>query len=328
MRLLEVASKSLRGAFLALLCLSGATGSAGAEYPERPIRFVHGFAPGGNADVISRVLGEELSASMKQPVIIEARPGAGGNLASEQIARAAPDGYTIVLLTTAHVISPALYKSLKFDPVKDFSFISTVSDFPFFIVVNAASRFKTAADLVEAAKSQPGTVTVGTAGIGTGQHMCLELFSSTTGTKLVHVPYRGDSAAVTALLGSNVDAVVAPGTAIFGNIEGGQLRALAVSGPQRWASLGNVPTVAETVAPGFDMMAWVGVAGPPGLPRAILDKLNGELRRAIASPRVEQRLKDLGGFPSSSTPEKMTAKVISNIARWTELAQKAGIERQ
>jgi tripartite-type tricarboxylate transporter receptor subunit TctC len=301
---------------------------AADDYPNRPIRFLQGFAPGGNADVISRVLGEEMSKSMNQPVIAESRAGAGGNLAAEQTARAAPDGYTILLITTAHVISPALYKSLRYDAVKDFEFITNVTDFPFLIVVNAESRFKTIADLVEAARANPGALTVGTAGVGSGQYMCVELFALSIGAKFVQVPYRGDSAAVTGLLGSNVDFIVAPGTAVLGNIEGGRFRALAISGSQRWAPLKDVPTVAETVAPGFEMMAWAGVATTHGVPRPIVDRLNTELRRAMALPHVEQRLRDLGGIPSASTPEEMTAKVASHVKRWIDVGEKAGLARQ
>ena len=301
---------------------------AADDYPNRPIKFLQGFAPGGNADVITRVLGEEMSKSLGQPVISEARPGAGGNLASEQVARAAPDGYTIVLLTTAHVISPALYKSLSFDPIRDFDFVSTVSDFPFLIVVNADSRFKTIKDLADAARAGTGTVTVGTAGIGTGQHMGAELFASSIGTKFVHVPFRGDAGAVTALLGSTVDFIIAPGTAVLGNIEGGKFRALAITGKERWSPLPNVPTIAETVAPSYEMMAWVGVATTHGVPRPVVDKLNQELRRVIALPNVQERLRGLGGIPNSSTPEQMTDKVKAHVARWIDVADKAGIQRQ
>jgi tripartite-type tricarboxylate transporter receptor subunit TctC len=316
------------GVALALGMLAAMPTVAAQDFPNRPVKFLQGFAPGGNADVITRVLGEEMAKSLGQPVVAEARPGAGGNLASEQTARATPDGYTIVLLTTAHVISPALYKSLNFDPVKDFEFVSTVSDFPFFFVVNADSPYKTVQDLVAAARAKPGTITIGTAGVGTGQHMCAELFASSIGSKFVHVPYRGDAAAVTALLGSNVDVIVAPGTAILGNIEGGKFRALAISGTQRWAPLPNVPTVAETVAPDFEMMAWVGVATTRATPKPVVDRLNKSVRDAIALPAVETRLRGLGGIPRSSTPQEMTDKVIFHVTRWKDVAQKAGIQPQ
>ena len=297
-------------------------------YPDRPIHFVQGFAPGGNADVISRVLGQALSHNMGQPVISESRSGAGGNLASAITAKAPPDGYTIVLLTTAHVISPAIYKSLEFDPVNDFEFISTVSDFPFFIVTNANSPYKTIGELVAAARSKPGGLTVGTAGVGTGQHMCVELFASSTDAKVVHVPYRGDSAAVAALLGNVVDFIVAPGTAIFANIEAGKLKALAVSGSTRWPSLPQVPTIAETVAPGFEVKAWVGVATTRGVPAPIVERLNKELRQALALPNVKDQLVKLGGIPHGSSTKEMRERVISEIKRWTEVAAKAGIQKR
>lgn len=302
---------------------------AGAQdYPSRPIKFLQGFAPGGNADIISRVLGEEMSKALGQPIVNESRAGAGGNLASEVTAKATPDGYTIVLLTTGHVISPALYKSLPFDPVQDFEFVSTVTDFPFFIVVNAESRFKSIQDLAAAAREKPGAVTVGTAGVGTGQHMCSELFATSLGAKFVHVPFRGDSAAVTALLSNNIDFVVAPGTAIFSNIEAGKFRALALSGPERWPTLPNVPTIAETVVPGFEVMAWAGVATTRGVPQSVVARLNKEVRQALSTPTVSARLRTLGGVPRGSTPEQMKERVVTQVARWKSVAEKAGLERQ
>jgi tripartite-type tricarboxylate transporter receptor subunit TctC len=301
---------------------------AAQDYPTRPIRFVQGFPAGGNADAVVRILGDEMQKSLGQPVIAEARPGAGGNVAAQMVARADPDGYTLLLITTAHVISPALYKSLAYDSFGDFTFVSTVTDLPFLIVVHKDSPFKSLKDLVDAAKAKPGSITMGTAGVGTGQHMCTELFMSSTGTKLLHVPFKGDAGAVGALLSRTVDAIVAPGTAVLGNIQSGNFRALAISGQERWPPLKGVPTVAETVAPGFEMIAWIGVAAPKGLPKPILDKLNAELRRAIALPNVQERLRALGGFPRSSTPEFVTSRVKSEIARWKEVALKANMPKQ
>ncbi len=298
------------------------------DYPTRPIRFLQGFAPGGNADTISRVLAEEMTKTFKAGFINEAKTGAGGNIASDAVAKADPDGYSIVLFTTGHVISPALNKSLGFDPVEDFSFVSTVSEFPFFVVVGADSRFKTIDDLVKAAREKPGTLTVGTAGVGTGQHMCSELFAVSFKTKFVHVPFRGDAGAVTALLGGNVDFIVAPGTAIFGQIESGKFRALAVSGKQRWPSMPNVPTIAESGAPGFEVLAWTGVATTKGVSKPIVDKLNAEVRRAIAVPLVADKLKGLGSVPVSSTPAEVTEKVRSQVKLWKEVAEKAGLEKR
>lgn len=298
------------------------------DYPTRPIRFLQGFAPGGNADTISRVLAEEMSKTFKTGFVNEAKAGAGGNLASDAVAKADPDGYSIVLFTTGHVISPALNKSLGFDPVEDFAFVSTVSEFPFFIVVGADSRFKSIADLVNEMREKPGILTVGTAGVGTGQHMCSELFAVSFKSKFVHVPYRGDAGAVTALLGGNVDFIIAPGTAIFGQIEAGKFRALAVSGKERWASLPSVPTIAESGAPGFEVLAWTGIATTKGVAKPIVDRLNAEVRRAIAVPAVSEKLKSLGSVPVSSTPAEVTEKVRSQVQLWKQVAEKAGLEKR
>src|SRR5689334_1389045 len=309
--------------------VSAAIATAEADdYPTRPVRFIQGFAPGGNADVITRVLGAEMAKSLGQPVIPEARVGAGGNIAAQQVARAEPDGYTLLLVTTAHLVSPALYNSLGYDPINDFAFISSVTNVPFFVVCRADSPYKTINELVAAAKAKPGSITIGTAGIGTGQHMGLELFAATTGIKLLHVPFRGDSAAVTGLLEKTVDAIVAPGTAVFGNIDGGNFRALAIMGPERWPAHKDVPTVGETVAPGFEMLAWIGVGTTHGVPQPVVSRLNNVIRHAVAQPDVAERLRSLGGFPKSSTPEEATERVKREIPMWQALAQKAGIPRR
>lgn len=298
------------------------------DYPVRPIRFLQGFAPGGNADVISRLLGEELSRALGQPVVPEAHAGAGGNLATEIAAKAAPDGHTIVLLTTGHVISAALYKSLPFDAVADLQYVSTVSDFPFFIVVRADARYRTVADVVARAKDNPGAVTFGSAGVGTGQHLTGELFAASVGAKMIHVPFRGDSAALTGLLSGDIDFIVAPATAISGNVAAGTLRALATSGPARWGGWPEVPTVAETVAPAFQVLAWSGVATARDVPRPVVDRLNGELGRVLALPHVRERLAELGSTARASTPEAMTERVKTEIARWRGVIDAAGIPRQ
>jgi tripartite-type tricarboxylate transporter receptor subunit TctC len=317
-----------RGAAIGCALALSVAAAAAQQYPNRPIKFVQGFVAGGNADAITRVLGAELSKSLGQPVISEARVGAGGNIAAEQVARGEPDGYTLLLATTAHVVSPALYKKLNYDPVNDFAFISSVTNVPFFIVTYADSPYKTLKDLIDAARAKPGTINVGTAGIGTGQHMCLELFASTLGIKVTHVPFRGDAGAVTGLLSKNVDAIVAPASAALGNIRGGNFRALAITSKERWPALKDVPSVAETVSPNFEMIAWIGVATTHGVPRPIIDRLNSAIRGAIADPEVDKQLYNLGGFPKSSTPEDAAERVKFEIARWKGVVEKAGIPKR
>jgi tripartite-type tricarboxylate transporter receptor subunit TctC len=319
----------IRATIVGLAVAFAATGAcAQSGYPNRPIKFVQGFAPGGNADVLTRIVGAELAKSLGQPVVPEARVGAGGNIAAEQVAHGTPDGYTLLLTTTAHVVSPALYNSLGYDAVNDFAFISSITNVPFFIVTFSDSPHKSIKDLVEAAKTAPDAVKIGTAGIGTGQHMCLELFASTLGIKPLHVPFRGDSAAVTGLLSKSVDAIIAPATAVLGNIGGGNFRALAITGRERWPALKDVPTVAETVSPNFEMIAWIGAAATKGTPGPIVDRLSQEFRRAIAAPGVDEQLRNLGGFPKSSTPEEATERVKFEVARWKEVAAKAGIAKR
>ena len=325
----------LRGvldAILGLIVLAGislcAISAEAQDYPTRPIRFVQGFAPGGNADVITRVLGAVMAKALGQPVVSEARVGAGGNLAAEQVARGEPDGYALLLITTAHLVSPALYNSLGYDPVNDFAFISSVTNVPFFIVCHANSSYRTIGEFVDAARAKPGSITIGTAGIGTGQHMGMELFAAATGIKVLHVPFRGDSAAVTGLLGKNVDAIVAPGTGVFGSIGAGTLRALAITGSERWPQLKDVPTVAETVSPGFEMIAWIGVGTTRAVARPIIERLNKEIQAAIATPAVQEQLRNLGGFPRSSTPEEATERVKKEIVLWKSVADKAGISKR
>ncbi len=298
------------------------------DYPTRTIKILQGYAPGGTADAVSRIIGKELSNQMHQPVIVESRPGAGGNFAAEQAATSAADGYTLVLLTTAHVISPAIYKSLPFDPIKDFAFISNVADVPYVFVVNADSPYKTLKDLADAARAKPGTITVGTAGVGTGQHLCGELFANAIKTKFLHVPFRGDSAAVAGLLSHSVDVVVAPGTAIRGNIEAGKLRGLAISSPERWQVLPAVPTVAETVVPGFEMVGFLALGTAGGVPKPILDKLNKEMKTALNAPEALKRIAALGLITHYTTQDGLKDRIVAQIARWKEIAELAKIPKR
>jgi tripartite-type tricarboxylate transporter receptor subunit TctC len=303
-----------------------ASGALAQDYPTRPIKLLQGFAPGGNADAISRVLADELSKGLGQPVTVEARPGAGGNLASAEVAKATPDGYTLVLITTGHVISAALYKSLSFDSINDFEFLTTVSELPFFVVVNASkSPHKTMAELIAAAKAKP--VTYGTAGVGTGQHLSSALLNSLIGAKMVHVPYRGDSGAVTGLLSGDIDFIMAPLPAIVGNLQAGTFRALGTTAAKPWPVMPEVPTIASSV-PNYEVMAWTGVATTRGVPKPVVEKLNKELRRIIALPNVEKKLREFGGEPASSTPDEVTAKVKSQVARWNKVIDEAEIPRQ
>jgi tripartite-type tricarboxylate transporter receptor subunit TctC len=310
-----------------LSLVGGALGAAAQGYPTKQIRFLQGFPAGGNADILTRVLGDELSKALGQPVIVEARPGATGNIATEQIVRAAPDGHSLVLLTTAHVISPALLKAISFDPIKDVSFITKVADYPFFVAVHASSPLKTIQDLVAAAKAKPDTLTWGSAGTGSGQHMCGELFALESKVKIRHVPFRGDAGSVTALLSKSVDFIVAPSTVLISNVEGGNFRALAISSKTRAESLKNVPTMTEALGIEIEMQAFASVATTKGTPDAVVQRLNRELHTIIAKPAVAKRIVELGGIPAPNSSAEMTAFAEAQIKRWKTVVDAAGIRK-
>lgn len=297
-------------------------------YPERPVRIVQGFAPGGNADVIARLVGNEMGKRLGQPVLVEAQAGAGGTLASGAIARAKPDGYSLLLATGGHAVAGAMYGKLAYRTVEDFEMVSTITFFPFLVVVRADSRYRTLRDVLTDARSKPGSVAFGTAGVGSTHHLAGELLASMGKVDLLHVPYRGDAASTTALLGGEVPMTIAPPTAVYQNIKAGRLRAIAVTGPQRWAPLPEVGTVAEQGVAGYDVRSWAGLMAPAGTPRATIDRLNAEVANAIKLPNVKASLEEMGGDVRGSTPEEMKALVASELARWTRIVTERNIPRE
>lgn len=297
-------------------------------YPERAVKLYQGFAPGGNADAIARAVGIEMSKALGQPVVVEAQAGAGGTIAAATVARAKPDGYTLLLATGGHAVAGALYNTLPYKTVADFEAVSTVTYFPFLIVVNAGSKAQGLAEILASAKAAPGTVAYGTAGIGSTHHLAGELLTKMAGVSMMHVPYRGDAASVTALLGGEVPFIIAPPTAVLSNIQAGKLRAVATTGPQRWPGLPKVPTVAEQGVAGYDVRSWAGILAPAGTPRTVIDRLNAETLHALQAPSVRQRLEDMGGEARGSTPEEMKALVARELEKWTQVVADAKIPRQ
>ena len=297
-------------------------------YPERAVKLYQGFAPGGNADAIARAIGVEMGKAMGQPVVVEAQAGAGGTIAAANVARARPDGYTLLPATGGHAVAGALYNTLPYKTVADFEGVSTVTYFPFLIVVNASSKVQGLAEIIASAKAAPGTVAYGTAGIGSTHHLAGELLTKMAGVSMMHVPYRGDAASVTALLGGEVPFIIAPPTAVLSNIQAGKLRAVATTGLQRWPGLPKVPAVAEQGVAGYDVRSWAGVLAPAGTPRPVVERLNTEILRALQAPAVRQRLEDMGGEARGSTPEEMKALVARELEKWTQVVADAKIPRQ
>lgn len=297
-------------------------------YPDRPITILQGFAAGGNADTIARTVGNEIAKTLGQPIVVEAKAGAGGTIAAGTVARARPDGHTLLLATGGHTAAGALYKSLPYKTVDDFAMVSTITFFPFLLVTLADAKPATLTELLAKAKAEPGKVAYGTAGIGSTHHLAVELLSSMSKAPLLHVPYRGDSASLTALLSGDIPFIIAPPTAVMPNIKAGKLRAIATTGAQRWSGLPSVPTVAEQGVPGYDVSSWAGLMAPTGTPRPIIDRLNAEVQKALQLPAVRGRLEEMGGEPRGSTPEEMRAMVAAQTQKWTQVVADAKIPQQ
>lgn len=303
-------------------------GAQAQTYPDRPIKLYQGFAAGGNADAIARSVGTELARFIGQPVVVEAQTGAGGTIAANTVARSRPDGHTLLLATGGHAVAGALYNTLPYKTVDDFQMVSTVTYFPFLIVTNANSKFKSLKDVLDAARNNPKEIAYGTAGVGSTHHLAGELLAKMAKVPMLHVPFRGDTASLTALLAGEIPFIIAPPTAVLANIQAGKLRALATTGPQRWPSLPDTPTVIEQGLPGYDVRSWAGLMAPQGTPAETVARLNAEVRKALQVPAVIQRLQDMGGDVRASSPDEMKAMVKHELDRWTQVVNDARIPKQ
>ena len=315
-----------RSVLAGLSALGAVPAAAQGTWPNRPITLVHGLPPGGSVDGIARIIADGLSARLGQQVVVDARPGAGATLAAGQVARAAPDGYTLLGIPSGHAVSAAMYKKLAYRPVDDFTFISTVTEYPFVLVTHAEHPIRTLADLVAAGRSQKEPLLYGGPN-GTLQHLSVELFARTANIRVQLVPYRGSPQAVADLLGKRLDFMLDPPTAHLAAIKSGQLRALATTGATRFFALPDVPTVAEGGFPDFVIGSWQGVVGPAGLPEAIVKRLNAEVAAIVSDPAVVDKLKTLGNDPKSSTPDAFRSRVAADIDKWTKVVSVANIER-
>jgi tripartite-type tricarboxylate transporter receptor subunit TctC len=317
-------TKRLVAAIAVLAGLSTAA-MAQQDYPNRLIKIIQGFPPGGNVDIIARILGHEMEKGLGQSIVVEAKPGLAGALAAETIARTEPDGYTLLVLPSAHPAYAALSKNVKYKVIDDFTWISIASFYPFMICVKADSRFQTLKQLIDEARAKPGDLKYGSAGVGTILHTTVELMANQTKTKFLHVPYRGEAPVMTGLLQGDVDFVAATTGPISARVKAGEFRALAVTGKTRWRDFPEVPTVDEGVIPGFEVISWTGLAAPPNLPKPIVDRLNAELRKALAVPEVKSKLEAMGGDPRATTPEEMKALVSRQYETWKKLATEANL---
>jgi len=318
------------GVFGAVLVAAAALGPPRAQaqaFPSKPIKIVQGFGAGGQADTLARILGQGLSEEIGQTVVVEGRTGAGGNIASEYVAKSLADGYTLILQTNGHAVSAALNKTLSYDPLRDFKWLSLTTGFVFLVGTSPESRIKSLQQLIDTARKEPGKLSFSSVGVGTTQHLIGELLQSTAGVKMLHVPYRGGGAPVSDVIAGRVDILFDTFTVARAQVQGGKLRALAVTSSSRIPQLPDVPAVAETV-PGFEVTSWMAVAGPAGLSADIADKLNRGLVKGSFRPEIRKRLAELGGTPTSSTSDDTMRHVAAQIDKWKRVVEQANIPKQ
>ncbi|HSD53118.1 MAG TPA: tripartite tricarboxylate transporter substrate binding protein [Burkholderiales bacterium] len=312
----------------ALALVLAAAGATAQGYPTKPVRIVVPFGPGGVADISARAVAQKMGESMGQQVIVENKPSAGGILASETVAKAEPDGYTLLFITNGNSVSESLFKSLPYNSAKDFAPVSTVGFFDFVFVVKNDSDVKSMGDLLARMRANPGKLNIGTINPGSGQHLSAELFKSMAGVDAQIITYKSTPEVLTAVIQGQVQVgldIVAP---VMAQVRGGALRMIAVSSKQRSPILPDVPTVAESGVPGYESESWNGVAAPVKTPSAIIERLNKEVRAAVASPDVKKRLQALGIDARAGTPEQLRERLVADIAKWRAVIEKANIPRQ
>ena len=299
---------------------------AGAQaWPAKPIKWVVPFAPGGTTDILARTVGEKLAQALGQPVIIENKPGAGGGVGAELVARAAPDGYTIMGGTiSTHAINASLYKNLPYDPVKDFVPIVLLARVPNMLVVNPDVPAKNVAELIVLLKANPGKYTFASSGNGTSQHLSGELFKSMSGTDMQHIPYKGSPPALQDVMGGQVTMTFDNITTAWPLAKSGKLRALAVTTATRSSIAPDVPTLAESGLPGFEVGSWQGVFAPAGTPPDIVRRLNAEIVRILGLPDVKEKLAGLGAELVGNTPEEFAVLVKAEVVKWADVVRKSG----
>jgi tripartite-type tricarboxylate transporter receptor subunit TctC len=320
-------TKLISSLFISQALLVGPVLAQGA-YPDKPITLIQGFGTGGNSDTIARIIAPGLAKELGQQIIVEAKTGAGGNIASAAVAKSAPDGYTLILLTGGHAVSAAVYSKLTFNPVDDFEWISLVTQFPFAVSVSAESKFKTLADVIAAAKAAPDTISYTSVGIGSTQHLSGELFASMAGVRMTHVPYKGGAGPLQDILGGRVDVMFDSITVTKAQMEAGKLRALGVTSLKPYKLLPGVPPVADTI-PGYEVTSWTGLAAPKGTSPEIQKRLHTALLKVLADPEVISKLENTGGLVTpSSSGAQMKQYISGQIAKWRKVLVSANIPQQ
>ena len=310
-------------AFLAALAVSGA--AAAQTYPTKPVRLIVAFAPATTSDIIGRMLAEKLSQQMGQPFVVENRTGAGGTIAADQVAKSAPDGYTLLMSTAALPVSAHVYPDLKYDTAKDFASVTVMTHSPLLLAANLNFPPKNVPELIQYARANPGKVSFGSAGVGTSHHLTGEKLKLDTGIDMVHVPYKGSGPAHVDLMGGQIQLMFDNIVALIPHVKSGKVRALAVSSAKRHPLLPDVPTIQEAGIKDFETVAWFGVVAPAGTPRPVLARLNAEVLKAMQLPDVEKRLLDSGSTIIGNTPEEADKFLRDEVAKWGTVVKAAHV---
>ena len=318
--------RPLLGAALALLCIALPAAAADAQYPAKSIRFVVPFPVGGIADVMARTIGQKFTETWNQPVVVDNRTGAGGTIGAEVVAKSPPDGYTLVMGSIGtHAVNVSLFSKLSYDPVRDFSPVALVIQADGLLVLHPSVPVKSVKELLALARARPGQLVYASAGNGTAGHLAGELFKSIAKVNIVHIPYKGNVPAISELVGGQTSMLFATLPTVLPLAKAGRLRALAVTGAQRNPTVPDVPTMAESGLPGFEVTNWIGVFAPAGTPSEIASRLNAEIMRIMRLPEVQSRLANEGAKFTSNTPDEFAAFVKAEITKWGTLIRAAGI---
>ena len=302
-------------------------GSAAAQYPNKPIRLMVPFPPGGSTDIVARIVAQKLGTQLGQQLVIENRGGAGGTLGTAVAAKAAPDGYFLTVASTStHVVAPSVYSKLEYDPVKDFAPVSLMAVTPYLLVVNPSVNAKTVNQLVELMRSQPGKLNYASAGVGSTTHLAMEMLKAASSTFALHIPYNGNGPAGTAVIAGQVEILFGSLPALLPHAKSGRVRPLAVGTPKRSPSLPEVPTVAESGYPGFDASLWLALMAPAGTPAPIVEQLHKEVVAAVSSRETSEALDKAGAEPLTSTPAELAAMVRDGVAKYAKIVKIAGVK--
>ncbi len=312
-------------AFGVLAVLSWPAQQAAAQaYPSKPIRIVVPYPPGGTTDILTRLLGQKLTEAWGQQVIIDNRAGASGNIGAEAVVRSPGDGYTLLSASTVHTVNPSLYSKLAYDPLKDFTAITLLAQVANILVVHPSLPVRSVKEFIAFAKKRPGQLNYSSAGNGSAPHLTAEMFKTSTGVNIVHVPYKGAAPAMTDLLAGHVMLTFATAPSGVPHVQAKRLRALGVSSATRIPALPEVPTIAEAGVPGYEAIGWNGLTGPAGLPQAVIDKLNAETVKILKAPDVSKRLNELGLEPRTSTPAEFSSFLKAEVVKWAKVVKDSG----